>query len=92
MKSVFASAAVSLILVAGAGSIALADDRIAPETTATTVWVDGKGQSSMASKTNKVHAEMTAQGWRFADMDLYVEDGDMKGIFLTYVRGPATAP
>lgn len=92
MNNAIASGITTFMLIAGAGGVALADDKIDPRTTATTVWVDGKGQGSMASKTNKVHADMAAQGWRFADMDIYIEDGDMKGIFVTYVRDPATAP
>lgn len=92
MKTVIASSITVLIILAATAGAALAADPIDPTITATTVWVDGKGQSSMATKTNKVHAEMTAQGWRFADLDIYIEDGDMKGIFVTYVRGAAPAP
>jgi len=51
-----------------------------------TVFVDGKGQSGFADKVNKKHAEMTAQGWRFADLEVYTEDGDMQGAFVTYQR------
>ncbi len=43
----------------------------------------------MARKVNKKHAEMTAQGWRFQGLDVYVEDGDMKGLFARYVRDAA---
>lgn len=53
-----------------------------------TVWVDGKGQASMASDVNETHAKMNADGWRFADLEVYTEDGDMKGMFVTYVRAP----
>jgi hypothetical protein len=91
MKFVNIGAAAVLTLLAGSGP-ALAADDISPSTTATTVWVDGGGQDSMANKTNKVHAEMTAKGWRFANLEVYTEDGDMKGIFVTYVRDPAPRP
>jgi hypothetical protein len=74
-----------LLAVLGVNSAAAADDAGA---TAKTVWVDGKGQSSMASDVSKMHAKMNAEGWRFADLEVYTEDGDMKGMFVTYVRDP----
>ena len=46
----------------------------------------------MAEKATKKHAEMAKQGWKFQDLDVYTEDGDMKGLFITYVREPAPAP
>ena len=52
----------------------------------TTVWVDGKGQSSFAEKLNKKHAEMESQGWKFGDLEVYIENGDMQGAFVTYLR------
>lgn len=51
-----------------------------------TVWVDGKGEKAFADKVNKVHAEMAAQGWKFAELVIYTEDNDMQGAFVTYVR------
>jgi hypothetical protein len=61
-----------------------ADAPVAQNTS--TVWVDGKGQAGFADKVNKMHADMEAKGWKFGDMEIYVEDGDMKGAFVTYVR------
>jgi len=29
---------------------------------------------------------MEKDGWRFADLEVYTENGDMQGIFVTYVR------
>lgn len=52
----------------------------------TTVWVNGKGQSGFAKKLNERHAEMAAQGWKFAGLAVYTENGDMEGAFVTYVR------
>jgi hypothetical protein len=52
----------------------------------TTVWVDGKGQTSFAKKVNEMHAEMEAKGWKFVDLAIYTENGDMQGAFVTYVR------
>ena len=50
------------------------------------MFIDGHGQSSFADKVNKTHAAMTAKGWKFAELDVYTEDGDMKGAFVTYTR------
>jgi hypothetical protein len=52
----------------------------------TTVWVDGKGQESFAEKVNKVHAAMEPQGWKFSNFEIYIENGDMRGAFVTYIR------
>jgi hypothetical protein len=61
-----------------------ADAPVAQNTS--TVWVDGKGETSFAEKVNRMHADMEAKGWKFGDIEIYVEDGDMKGAFVTYVR------
>ena len=48
----------------------------------------------MAKDATKMHVEMAKQGWKFQDLEVYTEDGDMKGIFITYVRAaaPSAAP
>jgi trehalose-6-phosphate synthase len=79
----------ALTLLAGM-STALAAD--ADQYAAKTVWVDGSGQSSMADKASKKHAEMAKDGWKFQSLDVYTEDGDMKGLFVTYSREPIPAP
>lgn len=63
-----------------------ADDTDDASAKVKTVFVDGKGQSGFADKVNKTHADMVANGWKFADLEIYVEDGDMKGAFITYER------
>jgi hypothetical protein len=50
------------------------------------VWIDGKGQQGFSEKLNKMHAGMEAKGFKFGDMEIYTEDGDMQGAFITYVR------
>ena len=40
----------------------------------------------LASNITKKHREMSEQGWRFVDMEIYVENADMEGAFLTYSR------
>ena len=84
MKALLIAAVAALSLASG---VAQAQDKAPP--TIKTVWLDGKGQSSMADKVNKLHAEMAAKGWSFASLEVYTEDGDMQGLFITYVREPA---
>ena len=84
MKALLIAAVAALSLASG---VAHAEDKAQP--TIKTVWLDGKGQSSMADKINKLHAEMAAKGWSFASLEVYTEDGDMQGLFITYVRDPA---
>ena len=52
----------------------------------TTVWIDGKGHSGFAEKLNKMHADLEGKGWKFGDLEIYIEDGDMQGAFVTYAR------
>ena len=84
MKALLIAAVAALSLASG---VAHAEDKAQP--TIKTVWLDGKGQSSMADKINKLHAEMAANGWSSASLEVYTEDGDMQGLFVTYVRAPA---
>ncbi len=84
MKKLITAAVAALAMSAGMGT-AFADE-------AQTVWLDGKGQGSMAKDATKMHVEMAKQGWKFQDLEVYTEDGDMKGIFITYVRAAAPAP
>jgi hypothetical protein len=86
MKAFLTATVAALSLASG---LAQAQDKAPP--TAKTVWLDGKGQSSMADKVNKMHAEMAAKGWKFASLEVYTEDGDMQGLFVTYVRDAAAA-
>jgi hypothetical protein len=72
-----------LLAVLGVNTVAVADEA---GVTTKTVWVDGKGQDSMAREASEMHDKMNASGWRFADLAIYTEDGDMKGMFVTYVR------
>ena len=86
MKAILTAAIAAMSLASG---LTQAQDK-APATIKT-VWLDGKGQSSMADKVNKLHAEMAAKGWTFASLEVYTEDGDMQGLFVTYVRDAAVA-
>ncbi len=39
-----------------------------------------------AKKLNQLHAEQAAEGWRYANMQAWVENGDLEGFFVTYTR------
>jgi hypothetical protein len=84
MKKLITAVVAALAMSAGM-SAAFADE-------AQTVWVDGSGQGSMAKDATKMHAEMAKQGWKFQDLEVYTEDGDMEGMFITYVREAAPVP
>ena len=47
----------------------------------------GNGADNMSKK----HAEYTRGGWKFADMETYIENGDLEGFFLTYTRDVSCA-
>jgi len=40
----------------------------------------------LAANITRRHQEMAREGWRFADMEIYVENADLEGAFLTYSR------
>lgn len=42
-----------------------------------------------AENMTKQHAEMALEGWRLADMEIYIENGDLEGFFLSYIRAVA---
>ena len=39
-----------------------------------------------ARNISRRHDEMAMSGWVFADMEIYSENGDLEGFFLTYKR------
>lgn len=66
---------------------ARAADNPTPQTV--TVFVDsiiGFREDSFAKTLSKTHAEYAARGYRFVGMELYNENGDMEGMFVTYQR------
>ncbi len=34
----------------------------------------------------ELHRKYEAQGWSFDDLEIYIEDGDLEGFFVTYSR------
>jgi hypothetical protein len=72
------------------GSAAIMRVRAADSTppAAVTIFVKkGMSGSSVADAVNKAHAEWYAKGYTFAAMDSYIEDGDLEGMWVTYVKG-----
>ena len=39
-----------------------------------------------AENMSKKHNEYTKSGWKFVDMETYIENSDLEGFFLTYSR------
>jgi hypothetical protein len=65
------------------------DPSVTPGRVAETLYLDvgrfGRKRGA-ASKMSKLHEERALEGWTFHDMELYVENGDLEGFFVTYVR------
>jgi hypothetical protein len=65
-----------------------------------TLFVEKGNASAVLKAINALHARMEAEGWSYRDMSVYTEDGDLEGVFVTYVRAtpgdalaaPAAAP
>ena len=100
MKFLFATA---LLLSITAFSVTAQEDGEAvPETVASmdceesiTVFQDvsmiGRKDGAAKNMTRK-HKEMARDGWRFVDMEVYIENGDLEGFYLSYSRNVTCAP
>lgn len=51
-----------------------------------TLFVEKGSASAVLKAINALHAKMEAEGWSYRDMSVYTEDGDLEGVFVTYVR------
>ena len=55
--------------------------------------VSGMGRKDRAAKNmTKRHSEMAEDGWQFADMEVYTENGDLEGFYLSYTRKAPCPP
>ena len=63
----------------------------APAKSMVTVFISKGSASAVTKALNEMHAKMEADGWAYKDMGVYTENGDLQGLFVTYVR-PAAAP
>jgi hypothetical protein len=91
MRKLILGAATALLTGVLAVQPAIAADP-PPAKTMQTVFVSKGNASSLAKAVNESHAKMEAEGWSYADMGVYIEDGDLAGMFVTYVRIAATTP
>ena len=60
-----------------------------PRTQASTVFIPDKGssrQKGSAERLSETHRTAQDQGWDFDDLEIYIEDGDLQGFFVTYTR------
>jgi hypothetical protein len=60
-----------------------------PERIASTIFVadkTGSRQGGSAKKISETHRTAQAQGWTFDEMQIYIEDGDLQGFFITYTK------
>ena len=46
-------------------------------------------RSGGAKNMTEVHDEFSADGWKLIDTEIYTENGDMEGFFLSYTREKA---
>ncbi|MGI9258298.1 MAG: hypothetical protein ACR2QQ_05660 [Gammaproteobacteria bacterium] len=49
--------------------------------------VSGFGRRNRAAENmTETHAEMALSGWRYAGMQIYTENGDLEGFYISYTR------
>jgi hypothetical protein len=46
----------------------------------------GSRQKGSAEALSATHDNAESQGWNFADLEVYIEDGDLQGFFVTYTK------
>ncbi len=54
-----------------------------------TIYLDtdfGSRKKRAARMLSKSHREFAEKGYRFVDLQIYIEDGDQEGFFVTYTR------
>jgi hypothetical protein len=60
-----------------------------PSPAAVTIFISkGMGGSGVANALNKEHVQWYEKGYTFAAMDSYIEDGDLQGMWVTYIKKP----
>jgi len=62
---------------------------ICPALQASTIFVSdrtGSRKKGSAKKIIETHKSSESQGWDFKDLEIYIEDGDLQGFFITYTR------
>ena len=62
---------------------------ICPALQASTIFVSDKTGSrkrGSAKKIGETNTTYASPGWNFKDLEIYIEDGDLQGFFITYTR------
>lgn len=60
-----------------------------PATQALTVFQDVSAMNrrkGAGENLTELHAKHEAKGWTFSDLEIYIEDGDLEGFFVTYTH------
>ena len=63
--------------------------KVCPNLQASTVFVKdkrGNRKDGSADRLSETHRTAQEQGWDFHDLEIYIEDGDLPGFFVTYTR------
>jgi len=58
----------------------------APPGVVTVFLSKGIGGKSTADAVNKLHVQWLAKGYTFVELDPYIEDGDLEGLWVTYKK------
>ena len=77
------------VLAMGFVSAASAEMPNAKPPVSKTVFVDVSAfnrRDGAAEKLTKLYEEQAKAGWRLLDLDLYVEDNDLEGFFVTFQK------
>jgi len=97
----FTASIIAVVLAIGAAPAAAsshdreAADAAARQRDAVTIFVDadwGRRTHGVARQLTEAHAAFAAHGYRLLDIEPYVENQDLQGFFVSYVRTPALAP
>jgi len=73
----------------GTEEAAAVETKPCPNTLAYTVFVNdrtGSRQKGSAERLSDAHRNAQEQGWDFKDLEIYIEDGDLQGFFVTYTK------
>ena len=84
-----------LLALASGEADARKDQSDEPKPCAVTVYIDadlGSRKKGAAKRINESHAEQQARGYIFVDLEIYIEDGDMEGFFVTYAKPDCALP
>ena len=78
--------AVALAAVLATAPLAFAAEQAAPSTAVTVYISMNFGKKAAGKDMNEMHEKMARDGWRFADMEGNLENGDTEGFWLTYTK------